>query len=84
MKTGAGEYILGVTRPNGECSQNLVSNTGSLFSGGTVQYVAMLYMYMYVVCLGHAGGSLKAICITCIQSFWYSLDKMSTCVHFHQ
>ena len=26
MKTGAGEYILGVTRPNGECLQNLVSN----------------------------------------------------------
>ena len=25
MKTGAGEYILGVTRPNGECLQNLVS-----------------------------------------------------------
>ena len=26
MKTGLGECILRVTRPNGECSQNLVSN----------------------------------------------------------
>ena len=26
MKTGAGKYILRVTRPNDECSQNLVSN----------------------------------------------------------
>ena len=26
MKTGPGECIFRVTRPNGECSQNLVSN----------------------------------------------------------
>ena len=30
MKTGAGEYILGVTRPNGECLQNLVSNPANV------------------------------------------------------
>ena len=30
MKTVAGEYILGVTRPNGECFQNLVSNPETL------------------------------------------------------
>ena len=30
VKTGAGEYILGMTRPNGECLQNLVSNPANI------------------------------------------------------
>ena len=34
MKTGAGEYILGVTCPNGEFLQNLVSNPGKAGGGG--------------------------------------------------
>ena len=37
MKTGAGEYILGVTRPNGECFQNLVFNPVST-AGKCVTY----------------------------------------------
>ena len=30
VKTGAGKYIFRVTRPNGECSQNLVSNPADI------------------------------------------------------
>ena len=30
VKTGAGEYISRVTHPNGECSQNLVSNPDNI------------------------------------------------------
>ena len=32
VKTGAGKYILRVSRPNGECFQNLVSNPDIPFS----------------------------------------------------
>ena len=45
MKTGAGEYILGVTRPNGECVQNLVSIPALTKGNKTLECYAVYTSY---------------------------------------